>query len=63
MFYAVIDDNKICYAIISSNDQLIYDSHIEMLKFNESVIGKKYINGVFCDVDTINKKPASRAKK
>lgn len=53
MIYTQLDENSIVIGVSNLSNEVIQDNMIEIEEFDETLLGKKYNNGIFEEVETI----------
>lgn len=49
--YAQLDENDICIAISDLSGEIFYDNMIKIEKMDDNLLGKKYKNGIFQNIN------------
>lgn len=53
-YYAQIDDNDICFAVTQTAEEINRADMIEIDSFDEAILLKKYVNGIW---ETVPEEP------
>lgn len=59
MFYAQVDEEKICLAVSRLSGAVEAENLIEIPFFDTAIIGKKYVDGTWAEVDNPTTDPES----
>ena len=59
MFYAQVDEEKICLAVSRLSGAVEAENLIEIPAFDTAIIGKKYVDGTWTEVDNPTPDPES----